>query len=697
MATTGAGGGWRTRATRRFAAAVVPFSVLLSPCCASPLLAQQWNDSTTLELVHRAIAARQAAEPDSMLRSYRTSAHGFVFFLAQAGRDLEAPPRLIKADELQVEVYWRAPSTSKQVIRAWRDGRWLPTDISYHRDHVAIVTGNFGDSIRIGEGDEVRDVPHPLAPGATALYDYRLGDSLRVEGREGTLRLREVEVRPRDPGAPRILGTLSLDVERADLVRFRFSFTASAYLDHSLEDLSVSLENARLEGRWWLPWRQEIEIRRRLTWLDFPARTIIRGRWEIGEYDLNVELPTSVLAGPAIGGLRAPADTGGVWQGPLAAAIDDQPRVVGRQQIGDVRREVERLAEGHFQSGLPRTRLGLSSLSDLAHVNRAQGLALGAGVSFAPAPGLTLRPSVGFGTSDARLTGGLRAELTRGRTTVRLTAGRSLRDFADRPISSGVVNSLLAQEGSRDLGDYVLVDLLGGSVLWRLGPSGVLGATVGVERSGSVVTEASPARGNYRSNPALGVGTVAVGRLAFEWTQAALVRSAATELQLNLEGGTGARDYLRADVRGAWLTPAGPGTLRLSGTVGLGTSELPGYRSFAVGGWGTLPGEAFRRWGGRRVALGRIEYRVDFPFPAIPLGPFVSTGRTFTLAPFLAAGWSGGGIAGLPWVPSGGARPVAGVTVLLFHHLLQAEVGVGLRQGDVGVSVDFDRSWWDIL
>ena len=663
----------------------------------SPVFAQQWNDSTTLDLVHRAIIARQVAAPDSTLRSYHTSAHGFVLFLAQAGRDLEAPPRLIKADELQVEVYWRAPSTSKQVIRAWRDGRWLPTDISYHRDHVAIVTGNFGDSIRIGEGDEVRDVPHPLAPGATALYDYRLGDSLRVEGREGTLRLREVEVRPKDPAAPRILGTLSLDAEHADLVRFRFSFTASAYLDHSLEDLSVSLENARLEGRWWLPWRQEIEIRRRLTWLEFPARTIIRGRWEIGDYDLNVELPASVLAGPAIGGLRTPVDSGGSWDGPLAAAIGNLPRAAGPEEIGAVRREVERLAEGHFLSGLPRARLGLTSVSDLAHVNRVQGLALGIGLSLSPTAGLTLRPGIGFGTSDGRLTGGLRAERAHGATTVALMAGRTIRDLADRPISSGVVNSLLAQEGGRDLGDYTLLDALRGTVIQHLGAAAQVSAGLSVERSRSVRTEASPARGTYRDNPALGAGTISVGRLAFEWTDAALVRSIATTLQLNLEAGTGARDYLRAELHAAWLRPAGPGAVRLSGMAGLGTEELPGYRSFALGGWGTLPGEAFRRWGGRRVALGRVEYRFELPFPALPLGPFVSTGHNITLAPFLAAGWSGGGIGGLPWVPSQGARPVAGVAVELFHHLLQAELGVGLRRGEVGISVDVDRSWWEIL
>ncbi len=64
----------------------------------------------------------------------------------------------------------RPPATSKQVILGWRDGRWLPTDISYHRDHLGIVTNNFGDRIRVGEGDEVRDVVHPLAPeGPSAL------------------------------------------------------------------------------------------------------------------------------------------------------------------------------------------------------------------------------------------------------------------------------------------------------------------------------------------------------------------------------------------------------------------------------------------------------------------------------------------------------------------------------------------------
>ena len=68
------------------------------------------------------------------------------------------------------------------------------------------------------------------------------------------------------------MGTLSLDATSAELVRFRFGFTPAAYLEKGLEDISIMLENARFEDRWWLPYRQEIEIRRRSQWLDFPAR-----------------------------------------------------------------------------------------------------------------------------------------------------------------------------------------------------------------------------------------------------------------------------------------------------------------------------------------------------------------------------------------------------------------------------------------
>ncbi len=673
--------------------------LLLAALGTAPAAAQAWDDSTTLALVGRAIAARQRAEPDSTLRSYHTTAHGFVFFLGQAGRDLAAPPRLIKADELLVDVYWQAPDLHRQVIRGWRDGRWLPTDIHYHRDHLGIVTNNFGDRIRIGEGDEVRDVIHPLAPEGPGAYSYRLADSIEVRTQDGARRLHEVLVRPRDPSAPRVIGTLSLDATTGDLVRFRFSFTPAAYLDHSIEDLSVSLENARVEGRWWLPWRQELEIRRRLTWLDLPARSIIRGRWEIGEYELNTPVPQVARLGPAVGGLLAPADSTAAWDAPLATAIQEVATPVAQGDLDALRDEVAGLAAGQPLSGLARSRLGIPSISELIRVNRVQGLALGLGFRFALGAATTLQPRAAIGTADGRLTGGATLRLGRGATTATLTASRAITDVGDTPVVSGVVNSLLAQEGGRDMGDYVRLDQLGLAVSRRLGGSVAsrVEATVAVERAGSVARAATPARGRYRPNPALGGGTSAVARLGLVLGATRLDREAGHRWEFRAEGGTGDRDYSRITAGVDLRQPGGPGILAVHLEGGAGSQGLPAHRSFALGGWGTLPGVGFRAIGGRRYGLGRLEYRLAAPAPAIPLGPYVSTGNRLVLAPFVAVGVAGGAVARVPWRATGWLQPVAGIAVELFHRLLRVETGISLRTGRVGLSVDVDREWWEIL
>jgi hypothetical protein len=85
------------------------------------------------------------------------------------------------------------------------------------------------------------------------------------------------------------------------------------------------------------------------------------------------------------------------------------------------------------------------------------------------------------------------------------------------------------------------------------------------------------------------------------------------------------------------------------------------------------------------------------PVPAIRLGSFASTGRTVTVAPFLAAGVTGRPIGGLPWTATDGVRPVAGVALEWFMRLIRVEAGVGLRDGGFGLTVDVNRDWWGLL
>src|SRR5882672_6035040 len=155
-------------------------ALALTPGVVRPGAAQTWNTDSALTLVRRGVERRRSVASDTALRDYKAQAHGFLFFLGQFGEGLTAPPRLVKADQLELEVYWKAPGLSKQRIVGWRDRADLPTDIVYHRDHLGIVQNNFGPAIRLGDGDEVRDVPHPLGPAGPALYDYALGDTTTI-------------------------------------------------------------------------------------------------------------------------------------------------------------------------------------------------------------------------------------------------------------------------------------------------------------------------------------------------------------------------------------------------------------------------------------------------------------------------------------------------------------------------------------
>ena len=660
------------------------------------LQAQGWDAPEARMLAERAALRRDggaATEP-----SWRARAHGFVFFLAQVGDGLTGPPRLVRADELDVEVYRNAPGPSKQVIRGWRSRSWLPTDIEYHRDHLGIVTDGFGDRIRIGDGDEVRDVPHPLSPAGLDLYSFALTDSVRVTSGATTLVLDRLDVRPRDLRTGAVVGSFYIDRASAEVVRFRFGFTRAAYVDPELEDITVSLESAFVDQRAWLPYRQEIELRRQTRWLDFPARGIIRGRWEIGEYDLAPPpIPLPVIAGPSIGGLRTPGDSARPWGATLDERLQAQALPLPGDALADVRRALANEAPQAALDRLESARLHAPRVSDLVRFDRVQGVALGAGVSLAPGPRWRVTPRVGVGLATGAVTGGLGLTYRGAAFEISADVGRSVRDFSEIPVISPTLNSLTAEEAGKDFGDYLRLDRAALDLTLRLGATSSLGLEFARQRVDSLAVAVHPAAGTFRANPAFGMAPTTSVELVLRRLAGAGEGRASFGGSVSVEGGAGGSSYLRgaAQVEGQW--PLGATALRIRALGGAGTTGLPAWRGFAIGGRGTLVGEPFRAWGGRDVALASAEWRFDVPIPAIPLGSFASTGRRMTLAPFVAAGWADGAPAGMPWVPTPGVRPVAGVAAEWLMGLLRAEAGWSLRTGSFGVTVDVSREWWGVL
>jgi hypothetical protein len=670
---------------------VLAFALLAPLAPLGALSAQEWNSDAALALARQAIARRDRTASDTTLRDYKAQAHGFLFFLGQFGEGLSEPPRLVKADQLELEVYWKAPQLSKQRIIGWRDRAELPTDINYHRDHLGIVQNNFGRVVRLGDGDEVRDVPHPLAPSGIELYDFALGDTVTLVLPQRAVRVVALRVRPKDFGQARLVGTMFLDAETADLVRLAFNFTPRAYLDPQLEDVSIVLDNALWEGRFWLPYRQEVEIRRRATWLDIPARGIIRGRWEIDGYVFNVGLADSWFVGEEIVAVPKPQRDSFPWSVPLAAAIQDIAEPVREGDLQAVRAEVARIAGRRALSGLRPQRLGVRRVSDVLRANRVEGLAAGAGVVLRiPGDQLEVRALASYGFADRRVSGAVAVSAG---PTIEVTGYRQARDVSDVPVIAPLLNSIASQEFGDDYGDYYLATGARAALRGSLGARSEWRVTGARERIASLPVRAQPATGTFRPNPSVRDGDYSVASLTLRRRSEGFAVRRDVAAEATLEVG---EHYVRASGAGHLLVPVGGSRVLVRLQGGAAGDGLPPHRAFVLGGRGTLLGDAFREWGGRRAALVHVEWRAPVPFVRMAAGPYARTPGTITLAPYAAAGWSDRPVPGTPWRATPGARVTLGLG-LEWLGVFRLDVGYGVQSRRGRVAFDVARDFWDIL
>ena len=706
---------------RRVAAALL----LLSAAIAD---AQGWNDPRVLTLVREATALRARQLADSGLVDYRATAHGYLTFLAQLGEGFREPPRVVKADELALEVYWRAPNLSKQRIMGRRDTTLLPTDIQYHRDHLGIVQNNFPAIIRLGDGDEVQDVPHPLSTPGLDEYDFALTDSLRIMLPGRSISVYEVKVRPKDDRQPRVIGAVYLDRDNAQVVRMALSFTRAAFLDRQLEDLFVVLENGIVGARFWLPRRQEIEIRRTATWLDYPARGIIRGRWEIGEYQLNNGLPAALFVGPEIVTAAPQVRARHVW--PSARILDSLPpdiRAVTAEEIRRVQAEVRELVR---EQALRRTRgsaLAARRVSDFVRFNRVEGLALGAGLSWQLGRGWGVVTRGRYGLEDYEPKGELELGWQNAAgAAVRAFYAHDFADVSDVPERSGVVNSLAAQELASDYSNpYESSRIgLGVAAMWA-GARWSLDVTR--ESHEPLETHASPASGRFE--PPIPAAALSAWRVS--------VRSdRATSL-----GWLGTEYRYRGEVRATSTDDGEPAPCGEAGCVSMMTVRpaltleidrpFDGVRlrsrTFAaaaiaeheelaqelvfLGGPVSAPGYGFHELVGNRAASQTLELELPIPFPALSLGRFGRAPGSATLAPHVTGAWVhavGADTpilrANAPVAATDALRPAAtgfypsfGVSLITAFDLLRFDLSRGLKPGRWVFSVDVSRAFWSIL
>jgi hypothetical protein len=683
--------------------AILSLVVCVAVGWSSPATAQQWNDARVTELVTRATERRARQLADTGLTDYTATALGSLTFLAQVGEGFPDPPKVVKADQIALEVYWRAPNQSKQLILGRRDTLLLPTDIEYHRDHLGIVQNNFPEIIRLGDGDEVRDVPHPLSAAGLRTYDYAISDSMRIEVPGQVIEVIEVRIRPKNERAAAAVGALYLSRADAQVVRMAFSFTRAALLDQQLEDVAIVLDNALIEERFWLPRRQEIEIRRSGSWLDFPARGIIRGGFDVCCYRINQG--TAVAAGVRFGGPEielAPPNRRAAYrfEEPLSSVIPNDLSTASSEEVARVQARAMELVG---QAALARARSGAlltRSVSDLVRFNRAEGLSLGAGVRRSLTPAVDLALTGRYGFSDERLKGAARVTWRSStRRSLSIAAFDELRDASDVQETSGLRNSVTAQEFGGDFSEPFRVRGFELRASYPIASRLTLSIGVAREWTDSARLEAAPARGSFRSLIAVPRradwrAEYALTLTSSGWLGGAVEGEIAGRLRRTMEG-DGTEIPGRLTARLQYVRPAGSGSLIWSTFGGIVDSRVPPQDLIRAGGPVTAPGYAPHQFVSKTLVTQRVEWHVPVPFPPIPIGRWGHSPGRATLAPY-------GGILVQEELDSTGNRsavgyPSVGGALLVFFDLIRIDVARGIRNGRWTFGVDLARDLWRIL
>lgn len=671
-----------------------------------------WDSERALELMELARERRLHPARDSLLRTYSARAEGFVYFYLDR-RDTNERT-LVKTDQVALELFWEAPNRTKQRIVGLRDESRLPNRMHYHLDHLTVVQNGFGDVIRMGDGDEVRDVPHPAAPGSDSIYEFRVADSLtlRLPTSPEPIRVQELQVRPRDTDRSALVGSVFVDRATGDLVRMTFTFTPASYVDRRIDYISVSLDNGLWEGRYWLPYEQTLQIRRQLPELDFAAGAVIHGRMRISDYVFNDSLPASTFLGYGVMAVPAAERESHDFEHGLYDDLNDAGLAPPRD-LADVRREAAELLGAHRLTGLPRVRWGLRSVSSALRYNRAEGLAVGSGVSYTPDGPWRVDVEAGYAFGADRPWGVLRARRDlggAGDAAFRLFHGESV-DLGLRPAIPGVINTLSAAVLGRD---YLDLYRRAGARLRlerEVGPNlrGEAEAAAERQRSAELTQERPPLGDSARFRPVRPIdegdlSSIALGLMRTPAEGRARQWSGSMRLELGvIRGGEYLRSTGEATLRQTSEDRRHDLLLTMSG--GVLTGAAPSQRLFLLGGVGTLPGYPYRSYVGTHHALGGLEASLGVLTPWVRLRLIGAAGMAGGLPPAplevpppppgdnpppVPAWWSWG--AG----GSDGFRASVGAGVSVLWDLLRVDAVRGVNGGEWQVLISFHPEFRDI-
>lgn len=651
-----------------------------------------WNEHRVLRIIREAVRERQNAFSDTTLSAFDAYAEGHIDFLADFGEF--GGERTVRIDHVALQLQWARGGGSLQTLIGRRKVTWAPTKIHYHIDHLSLVMENFGETIQIGEGDEIEHVLHPIAPGAPDYYQYRLVDSTAVMVGPHTSTVYRIQVRPSCQDDPGVVGTFDLDYESLAIARMSASFTPSSYVDPTVASVTIVLVNGWVERRWWLPVRQRVEVRRQVNWMDLPFGTTIRASFEILDYDLDPEPHQGLRGEHRVGALpQDQLDRYAGWQ-------REEMRIQGSwapkdsARFEDVRREAVGIVANRYLGGNSRLRFFLPDLSSGIRYRRAEGLLLGAGASYRPSGHTGIFAWAGYPFERQKPQAALEIRQRLEASTVKLHGYlERLTDVGAFPTASGLISSFGAAFRGDDYTDPYFRS--GGSIS-LMAPIGTFTATArGVWEEQKSAELVAGSIGSTEPRPVRSITDGTDLRAEFELaTRLGTGLAAAWSIALRSELSGGADfGYTRwiASFEAAPPDPDAVWQWEAAGSIALATGTTPEQRLFLIGGRGTVPGYAFRTFGGDQAAYSLAAMSRELVAPWIRLRVLGAAGWSeVTMVSRRAA--ESFGVVGTDRI-----KTSLGAGVSLFWDLVRLDAAHGLDDGEWEWMLSVNPAWREPL
>lgn len=534
---------------------------------------------------------------------------------------------------------WTAPVLYGNRIAAFIGGGGAPRDSA--RGDTA--RGPLPATDAASPRDTARRVSvHPFAVDAPRWYRYGGGDTsaTMMVGRRLVTVVR-LTVEPAGDAPPEAFlfgGEVFLDAERAEVIRMRGRLYSEQQGDaRNRPPLAVRVmmaasrlrgvayidyENAEVNGRYWLPRKQRLELQALTSFTETRPLIRIVSTWR--ELDVT-EDPAALdsLRAQRYRLTTASADSLKQWDD-WRRPIGEEVRAVGGRDFDDVAPPDLR-ADGPPQLVFQARRFG-----DILRFNRVEGLYTGGAWTLQfrdAAPGLQLRAIAGWAWSAGTPKGGLEAAWVRGPWLTSLRAERLLASTSDFAPPTGGGSGAMAGLFGRDDNDWVDRRVLLAGLTRELGSGHVaalrLEAGAGEDaRTPRVVVRGPLAAEDFRDNRPVAAGRYWLGTATLELGRNGGTATAqgGTRATLSWQSASGDLAWHRAQARLEHRRWLGDFLLvQRADAVWLVGDGAPPQQWVEAGGVEGLPGYGYKVFTGDKGVMARTVLGYQLPLWQAPL------------------------------------------------------------------------------